>query len=106
MNKLLTALILTVTAAAAQAGEVNLTCDYKGVDGSARQTQFVFDPALGGGSQDGKLEFKVATLGTNYVLTDRMGTRTINRETLAITMDFFGNVTKGSCKISSSKNQI
>ena len=66
------------------------------------------DPVLGGGSV-GKLEVGVKTMGQNYVLVDpRFGTsHTINRETLELTIQSFGNTLKGSCKVAQkSKNQI
>ena len=108
MNKLLTALILSITAVTAQAAEINLDCEYVGVDSSKQQVRATFDPVLGGGSVS-KLQVAVQTRGQNYVLLEtRIGiTYTINRETLDLTIQSFSNTLKGSCKVATqSKNKI
>jgi hypothetical protein len=108
MKQLITALVLATAAITAQAAEINLDCEYTGVTGTQQQVRVIFDPALGGGSV-GKLDVAVQTRGQNYVLVDtRFGTsHTINRETLDLTIQSFGNNLKGSCKVATqSKNKI
>ena len=110
MNKLLTALILVATAAAAQAGDISLGCDYTGIDGSQKTASLVFDPQAGTGAF-GKSVLTSRPVGNTYVLTDKVlgpiaGTYTINRETLNLKIEAMGNTFSGQCKVAQSNNKI
>lgn len=98
---------LMVFAGIAQAAEVNLSCEYTGVDGSQQVQTVVFDPALGSGSA-GKLNVTVQAAGQNYVLTEtRIGIRYIvNRENLSLKIESFGKTFNGQCQLAKSKNKI
>ena len=105
--KLITALILSVTALTAQAAEINLECSYIGVDKSIQTASAVFDPELKSGSFN-KMTVNVQTAGSNYILVEpRIGvTYTVNRESLALTIQAFSNTLSGNCKVATSKNKI
>lgn len=106
MNKLITALILSVTAITAQAADVALNCAYTGADGSA-QSQLVQLNTSANGASIGSQQYSLRSFGNSYVLTGRIGDEhTINRETLAYKVVVFGKVINGSCSVAKSNNKI
>jgi hypothetical protein len=117
MNKLLTALILTATAATAQAGEVYLECSVTNhtvksltmmVDGDKGVGDNGFGAIRKAPAPAGSGASTVMIAGSEYVMKDQLGVIIrINRQTLTWTNDDPIVKISGQCKKATSpKNQI